>query len=123
MEQLSEILNANENRREMIQISDKCTLWEKAQEYVVAIVNGVDDERRVHLHEELAALYGLKPSETRIITDNLPIPIDPYAERESVTINKCASLITNAFAEIRNAKEEGREVNRKCFEINKEGEK
>lgn len=106
----------------MMQFSDKCTLWEKAQEYVVAIVNGVDDERRVYLHEELAALYGLKPSETRIITDNLPIPIDPYAERESVTINKCASLITNAFAEIRNAKKEGREVNKKCFEINKEGE-
>ena len=101
----------------MIQFSDKCTLWEKAQEYVAAIVNGVDDERRVYLHEDLAALYGLKPSETRIITDNLPIPIDPYPERESVTINKCASLITNAFAEIRNAKDEGREVNKKCFEI------
>lgn len=106
----------------MIRVSDKCTLWEKAQEYVVAIVNGVDDERRVYLHEELAALYGLEPSETRFITDNLPIPIDPYAERESVTINKCASLITNAFAEIRDAKAEGREVNKKCFEINKEGE-
>ena len=36
-----------------------------------------------------------------------------------MTINKCASLITNAFAEIRNAKDEGREVNKKCFEIDK----
>ena len=95
----------------------KCSLYEKAKEYVQAIIDGVDDERRVYLHEELAAYYGLKPSETRFITDNLPIPMDPYAELTSYTITKCASLITNAFAEIQRAKEEGREVNRKCFEI------
>lgn len=98
----------------------KCSLYEKAEEYVRAIVDGVDDERRVHLHRKLAEYYGLKPSETRIITDNLPIPIDPYAERESVTVAKCASLITNAFAELHRAKEEGRKPNPKCFGILKD---
>lgn len=100
----------------------KCSLYEKAEEYVRAIVNGVDDERRVHLHRELAEYYGLKPSETRIVTDNLPIPIDPYAERESVTVAKCASLITNAFAELQKAKAEGREPDRRCFEISRDGD-
>ena len=94
-----------------------CSLHDKAEEYVRAIIDGVDDERRVHLHRELAALYGLKPSETRIITDNLPIPIDPYAERDSVTVAKCAAAISNGFAELQRAKEEGREPDRRCFGI------
>lgn len=95
--------------------SGKCSLYEKAKEYVIAIMQGVNDERRVYLHKELAALYGLKPSETRFITDNLPIPTDPYAERTSVTIAKCVSAISNGFAELQRAKEEGREPNQKIF--------
>lgn len=95
--------------------SGKCSLYEKAKEYVIAIMEGVDDERRVYLHKELAALYGLEPSETRFITDNLPIPMDPYVERTSVTIAKCASAISNGFAELQRAKEEGREPNQKIF--------
>ncbi len=101
----------------------RCTLQDKAEEYVWAIINGVDDERRVYLHRELAALYGLKPSETRIITDNLPIPIDPYAERNSVTVAKCAAAINNGFAELQRAKEEDREPNPKCFGILQDKEK
>ncbi len=59
-----------------------CSLYEKAVEYCCAVIQGRDDEDRVYLHKELAALYGLEPSETRHITDNLPIPMDPY-ERPS----------------------------------------
>lgn len=99
-----------------------CSLQDKAEEYVWAIINGVDDERRVYLHKELAALYDLKPSETRNITDNLPIPIDPYAERDSVTVAKCAAAINNGFAELQRAKEEGREPDRRCFEISRGGD-
>ena len=95
--------------------SGKCSLYEKAKEYVIAIMQGIDDERRVYLHKELAALYGLEPSETRFITDNLSIPMDPYAEHTSVTIAKCASAISNGFAELQRAKEEGREPNQKIF--------
>lgn len=75
----------------------KISLYQKAEEYVLAIMQGRDDETRIQLHRDLCAYYGLKPSDTRHITDNLPIPSDPYAERESATIAKCASIITNEF--------------------------
>ena len=88
--------------------SGKCSLYEKAKEYVIAIMQGVDDERRVYLHKELAALYGLEPSETRFITDNLPIPMDPYAETFDQTLAKCASTITNEFQRLKDLKDGGR---------------
>lgn len=82
-----------------------CSLYEKAVEYCCAVIQGRDDEDRVYLHKELAALYGLEPSETRHITDNLPIPMDPYAETFSETLAKCASLITNEFQKLKDIKE------------------
>lgn len=85
-----------------------CSLYEKAVEYCYAVIHGRDDEDRVYLHKELAALYGLDPSETRHITDNLPIPMDPYAETFSETLAKCASKITNEFQKLKDMKEGGR---------------
>lgn len=82
----------------------RCSLYGKAEEYVIAIMQGVSDERRVYLHKKLAELYDLKPSETRHITDNLPIPTDPYAERASATIAKCAGIITNEFSVLQRRK-------------------
>lgn len=82
--------------------------YDKAVEYVNAIMQEHPDEVRVILHKQLAALYGLKPSETRHITDNLPIPMDPYAETFSETLAKCATLITNEFQKLKDMKEGGR---------------
>ena len=85
----------------------KISLWEKAKEYVVAIVSECSDDTRLYLHEKLAAYYGLKPSDTRHITDNLPIPVDFYDRQTEATIAKCASIITNDFEELRRRKKEG----------------
>lgn len=82
--------------------------YEKAVEYCYAVIHGRDDEERIELHKQLAALYDLKPSETRHITDNLPIPMDPYAETFDETLAKCASLITNEFQKIKDLKDGGR---------------
>ena len=87
----------------------------KQKNMLLPSCQGIDDDRRTYIHTELASLYGLKPSETRFITDNLPIPTDPYAESNSVTIVKCASAITNGFAEIQRAKTENREPNVRIF--------
>lgn len=91
-------------------INGHCSLYDKAVEYVYAVIHGRDDEERVELHRELSALYGLKPSETRHITDNLPIPTDPYAERFEQTLAKCASTITNEFQKLKDIKDGGRYV-------------
>lgn len=85
----------------------KISLYEKAKEYVLAIVSDCNDETRIYLHENLAAYYGLKPSETRHITDNLPIPTDCYTRDSEETIEKCASIITNESEELRRRKKEG----------------
>ena len=85
----------------------RISLYEKAKEYVLAIVSECNDETRIYLHENLAAYYGLKPSETRHITDNLPIPTDFYTRDSEETIAKCASIITNEFEELRRRKKEG----------------
>lgn len=86
-------------------INGHCSKYEKAVEYVYAIIHGREDEYRIELHEKLAALYNLSPRETRHITDNLPIPMDPYAETFSQTLNKCASIITNEFKKLQDMKE------------------
>ena len=78
--------------------------YDKAVEYVNAIMQGHPDEVRVILHKQLAAMYGLKPSETRHITDNLPIPMEPCAEEFDDTLAKCATLITNEFQKLRDIK-------------------
>ena len=88
--------------------SGHCSLYDKAVEYCYAVIQGRDDEDRVYLHKELAALYGLEPSETRHITDNLPIPMDPYAETFDQTLAKCASTITNEFQRLKDLKDGGR---------------
>ena len=87
-----------------------CSKYEKAVEYCYAVIQGRDDEDRVYLHKDLAALYGLDPSETRHITDNLPIPMDPYAETFDETLAKCASTITNEFQKLKDMKDGGRYV-------------
>ena len=92
-------------RKGSYSVNGHCTLYDKAVEYVNAIIQGHPDEVRVILHRQLAALYGLKPSETRHITDNLPIPMDPYAEKFGETLAKCASLITNEFQKIKDEKD------------------
>ena len=88
--------------------SGRCSLYEKAVEYCYAVIHGWDNEERVELHKKLAALYNLKPSETRHITDNLPIPMDPYAETFDETLAKCASTITNEFQRLKDIKDGGR---------------
>lgn len=76
-----------------------------AQQYVNAVMN-CKDEDRIYLHQRLCDLHNLDKSETRFLTDNLPIPTDFYAETTMQTINKCASLIVDTFSELERVKKE-----------------
>lgn len=67
---------------------------------------GLGDSERIEIHEMLASHFGLKPSETTIITDHLPINLDFYDDSNE---QKAFSLIFNGFQAISDMKKEGKQ--------------